>query len=381
METRSFPGIGRPVSLLGFGLMRLPLKADGAKEIDVETTEKMIDEALAGGVNYFDTAWIYHEGHSESVGGQILSRHPRDSYCLATKLPTWLIDSPDKAERIFEEQLKKLKTNFFDFYLIHNVDVDNYEILKRFDLYKIVKRKKEEGLIRHLGFSIHDKPDHLARLHREYDWDFTQIQLNYLDWTDLKAQELYGILSAKGIPVVVMEPVRGGFLAQLPPKSAEALAKAAPRASQASWALRYAASLPGVLTVLSGMSAPDQLADNLKTFNAFAPLSDAEREALDQAILGVREANAIPCTSCRYCMDCPSGVNIPLNFAIYNTYKSHAVSSPAMAEVIFRNNYRTLGEPERASQCVGCGECQIRCPQNLEITRLMKTIAEFSAAV
>jgi predicted aldo/keto reductase-like oxidoreductase len=339
----------------------------------------MVDQAVAGGVNYFDTAYVYHDGQSEPFAGKALSRLPRSSYNIATKMPTWELGSIDEAERIFEDQLAMLKVDSIDFYLVHNLHSENYKILERLGLYDNLRRKKEQGLIRRLGFSIHDGPASLAKVLDNHEWDFAQIQLNYIDWESLRAAELYQILSSRGIPVVIMEPIRGGALAELPHKASAILKSRDPSASAASWALRYAASLPGVMTVLSGMSAPAQMADNLATFKRFRPLDDSERELVEAAAKEFRLANAVPCTGCRYCMECPSGVEIPLNFAVYNLYRALAAESAVMASMVFANNYRSLPTSERADQCAACGECEPHCPQRIPIPSLMSDIVKLAS--
>jgi predicted aldo/keto reductase-like oxidoreductase len=379
MEKRYFAGLGDNISLLGFGLMRLPMLARNPKEIDYDEAENMVDRALTAGVNYFDTAWIYHEGQSETFAGAALHRHPREKYRLATKLPTWLIDSPAEAERIFAEQLKKCRVDYFDFYLMHNLNTDNYNLARQHRLYEFLRRKKAKGLIRHLGFSMHDSPGHLRRLLNEYEWDFAQIQLNYIDWDSLKSKILYETLVEFELPVVIMEPVRGGALASLTPEAADILKSAAPRASLASWAIRYAASLPGVMTVLSGMSSLDQLNDNLDVMTGFRPLTEAERGTLARAATAYRAAGAIPCTGCRYCQGCPSGVDIPGIFAIYNHYRGLLPTEPVIAPIVFGNNYRSLADSERADKCVGCGECLSHCPQKIDVPELLKEISSFAA--
>ncbi|MDR1086530.1 MAG: aldo/keto reductase [Deltaproteobacteria bacterium] len=379
MEKRLIKSLDREISLLGFGLMRLPRLNPESPAINYPAAEEMIDLALENGVNYFDTGWFYHDGLSEPFAGQALSRHPRNSYYLATKLPAWLAGSLDEAKKIFSEQLSRLKTDRLDFYLFHNLTPLSLEIIGRLGLYDYLAGLKEEKVIGRLGFSMHAHPGHLKTVLDRYRFDFGQIQLNYVDWESLQAREMYGLLQSRGLPVAVMEPVRGGGLSSLPPAAAGKLRRLEPEASQASWALRFAASLPGVMTVLSGMSTLEQLKDNLKTFNDFKPLSLEEQSfLLGDIVSDFQLANAVPCTGCRYCMDCPSGVNIPLNFACYNEYRFRASQDPARESVFFGLYYATLTEPEKAANCVGCGECQSRCPQNIEIPDLMKEISSLA---
>jgi predicted aldo/keto reductase-like oxidoreductase len=378
---RSFKNIDKEISLLGFGLMRLPIASSDVRDIDYKTGRGMIDRALDAGVNYFDTAWVYHEKTSELFAGNMLSRHPRDRYHLATKMPAWLLESKDDLERIFTEQLKKCKVDYFDFYLMHNIGGETYGLSKKYDVYEFLKKKKDAGHIRRLGFSLHGSPALLERIVSEWEWDFAQIQLNYIDWEAIDSKRQYEILYERDIPVVVMEPVRGGALANLNDEAADILKRANPSVSQASWAMRYAASLPGVMTVLSGMTTPEQLEDNLKTMTDFHPLSDDERAILAKVALSYRSSGTVPCTGCRYCMDCPAGVDIPRVFSIYNHYRMTLSSGQTMAGIILRNNYRTLDEEEMANRCVACGHCEEHCPQGIEIPRLMKEIAELTSAL
>ncbi|MDR0765072.1 MAG: aldo/keto reductase [Synergistaceae bacterium] len=376
METRKFPRIGKDISLLGFGLMRLPLLASGsARDIDYDAACRMVDRAIEHGVNYFDTAYIYHEQESENFAGHALSRHPRDSYNLATKMPIWLLKNPGDLERIFSEQLKKCRVDHFDFYLLHNIGGESYDAALKHGAYGFLREKKDAGYIGNLGFSIHDAPDALAKALTWGEWDFAQIQLNYIDWDAIESKRLYGILAEYDIPAVVMEPVRGGALANLPPAAADILKDFNPDASQASWAIRYAASLPGVLTVLSGMTWPEQLEDNLGTMSDFRPLSDEERTVLERAGAAFLASGTIPCTGCRYCVDCPSGVEIPRIFAMYNQYMTQKSAGFPLAEIVLRNTYRTLNDEERPRNCVSCGVCVQRCPQGIDIPKFMSEIS------
>ncbi|MDR3199994.1 MAG: aldo/keto reductase, partial [Spirochaetales bacterium] len=254
----------------------------------------------------------------------------------------------------------------------------NFQKLQELKIYEFLAKKKEEGKIRRIGFSIHDNPEVLEEVASAYPWEFAQIQLNYVDWETLDAKRQYEYLTSRNIPVIVMEPVRGGALASLNEKALGVLKKADPKASAASWALRFAASLPNVMTVLSGMSSPEQVEDNLATFNPFRPLSDAEHAVIKEAATAYRASGTIPCSGCRYCMPCPAKVDIPRVFAIYNHYK--ALSDPRMAPIVFRNTYTTLMEGEKAHNCAECGQCESHCPQGIKIPGFMKEIAAFAAA-
>ena len=369
MDQRPLDKLGAPVSLLGFGFMRLPLLDDGSKGIDYPLAERLVWRAVAGGVNYFDTAWPYHEGESERFAGRVLGALPRDSYYLADKLPTWDMKERGDLDRVFEQQLEKCKVDYFDFYLVHCLNVANYDIMLRLGLHDRLLELKEGGRIRRLGFSFHDTPGLMERIVNGHEWDFAQIQLNYIDWETLDAKRLYELVTAKGIPVIVMEPVRGGALATLTPEARKVLRKTRPGASAASWAIRYAASLPGVMTVLSGMNSMEQVEDNLRALSPLEPLGATERSALAEAAALYRASGAIPCTGCRYCMDCPSGVDIPAVFDLYNQYRATGY------RLAFDNNYRSLDEGRRARSCVACGECMRHCPQGLEIPELLKQVA------
>jgi predicted aldo/keto reductase-like oxidoreductase len=381
MEKRFFANIGKEISLLGFGLMRLPLVNPEGSDVDYPTAERMIARAIEGGINYFDTGWFYLEGNSERFAGDALSKIPRKSYYLATKMPSWMVQSPEEAESLFAEQLNRCKTDHFDFYLCHNLGGGVYDHARKHRVIEFLNRKKREGVIGHLGFSLHDGVERLRLLLDEHEWDFAQIQLNYIDWESQDAKGLYELLADRGIPVIVMEPVRGGVLANLPADAANILKKADEKASQASWAIRYAASLPGVMTVLSGMSAPSQLEDNLNTMNNFQPLSDVEHMTLKQTATAYRSSGVVPCSGCRYCMDCPSGVDIPRMFAAYNHSRNMPADKPGLVEWIFRCGYLSLNERERAHRCTDCGRCLELCPQKIDIPKRMKEIAGFASEI
>jgi predicted aldo/keto reductase-like oxidoreductase len=370
MEKRNF--FGKDISLLGFGSMRFPVADEKTQEIDYAETERMIDFAIENGVNYFDSGWLYQGGNSERVLGSVLSKYPRDRYFLATKVPTWAImKRPEQVDEIFFDQLEKLKVDHIDFYLAHCLTNDFFERFQSLNMYDSLMKKKQQGLIKHLGFSFHDETAVMRRILNAYDWDFAQIQLNYIDWDSLDSKGQYELLSERNLPVVVMEPVRGGALASLNKQAISILQSEKPEASAASWAIRYAASLPNVMTVLSGMSALEQVRDNVATMQNFAPLTPREYDVLDQAAQAYKASAGIPCTGCRYCMDCPSGVNIPRVFSVYNHYK-------ASGDIIqFRNHYRSLSSEETVEHCVACGLCSENCPQNIDIPARIKEISDF----
>ncbi|MDR1030702.1 MAG: aldo/keto reductase [Treponema sp.] len=363
------------IGLLGFGLMRLPCTGDYG-DVDTAKGIEMVDFALAQGVNYFDTAWMYHNGNSEYFAGEALSRYPRNRFYLADKMPLMALKAEEDVERIFNEQLKKCRTDYFDFYLLHNINQAHIQTVTSLKVYEKLKQKQEQGLINYLGFSFHDRPELLQRVVEQYDWDFAQIQLNYVDWELQQAGKLYGILEQKNIPVCIMEPIRGGSLANLPEEAAGILKAADPQASLAAWALRYAASLPGVQVVLSGMSTLEQVQDNVQTMSPLKPLTDEERGVIEKALTAYRKAGAVPCTSCRYCMDCPQGVEIPKNLGVYNNYKRATAQSNPMAKMHFEMEYGFFKDAERASNCIACGACKTLCPQHIDIPHWMKTIGE-----
>lgn len=369
MERRVFKKTGEEISLLGFGCMRFPKLNQDGSDIDERLAEEMLDYAYSNGVNYFDTAYPYHEGKSEAFTGRALAKYPRESYKLATKMPVWLLKQEGDAPRYFEEQLERCQVDYFDFYLVHALSAERIELMERVKLYDYLLKEKERGRIRNLGFSFHDTPDLLESLVSKYSWDMAQLQLNYLDWELQDAKRSYGIMTRNNIPVIVMEPVHGGTLANLPQKSMDILSEAAPDASAASWALRFAASLPNVMTILSGMSSLEQVADNINTIAGFKPLAEDEYRLLERALVEYKKSGAIPCTSCAYCMDCPAGVDIPRNFANYNQYKFNN------SDIYLEISNQTMGEGRHASFCVECGKCAPLCPQFIKIPEELKKVA------
>lgn len=360
----------KQISLLGFGCMRLPMKNG---EVDMELTGELFDYAVRHGVNYFDTAWPYLGGKSETATGALLKKYPRDSFYLADKCPTWLIESPDDVDRIFDEQLKKCQTDYFDYYLVHSLDEARYANAVKHDVYGRLLKKKEEGKIKNLGFSFHDTPDVLEKILNNHKWDFVQLQINYVDWTLQNAKRQYELAVQHNLPVIVMEPLRGGNLAVLNENAVKVLKTADPNATAAAWGLRYVASLPNVLTVLSGMNVMDHLKDNINALTDFRPLTDKERETLERARQIYMSAGAIPCTGCDYCKDCPMGIPISAMFAAYNTYKT---TDEGRKGLVFTRNYK-LATPtgNTPDKCIECGLCEQHCPQHLPIREKLKEIA------
>lgn len=366
MTYREFPGIGAKISLLGYGLMRMPKTGNGP-EIDKEKGFALIDEAIKGGINYFDTAWFYHDGLSETFAGEALSRHPRDSYYLASKLPMRLLESGEQAEEIFNKQLEKCKVDYFDFYLLHNLNGPLWEKTLKNGAVDFAMTLKGKGKIKRLGFSFHGDNKDLPAILDYTKWDFVQIQANYYDW-DTFSKEQYEEAAKRGIPVVIMEPLRGGELAKLRPDAREVLEKAEPGSTPAKWAFRYIAEKENVLTVLSGMTQMEHLKENIDTFSPLEPLSDDEEKTLAVALKTYKEAGIVPCTGCRYCTPCPAGVAIPDIFKIYNDYRRTVRLSQT------KKAYEELGKDAMATACVECGACLKKCPQSIEIPKELKRI-------
>ena len=360
---------------LGFGLMRLPGK-DG--QIDMEQLCRMVDAYMQAGMNYFDTAYVYHGGNSEkAIREALVSRYPRDQFMLATKLPAWCMKGREDRDWIFNEQLKRCGVDYFDFYLLHSIeDGGNGETYEKLDCFQWGLQKKAEGKIRHFGFSFHGSPAYLTRiLDAHPEIEFVQIQLNYADWSNpvVRSGELYEILHSRKIPMIIMEPVKGGTLASLKPELEEMYRAARPTASIASWALRFVGSLPGVMTILSGMSTEEQMKDNIETFAAFTPLSEEERKLVDQVRAIMMNVPQIGCTACRYCTPgCPMNIAIPDVFRAVNTMNLYGdVFRPkAFYGGLVGQGYG------RASACIACGQCEGVCPQHLPIIRLLKEASE-----
>ena len=365
----------KKLSLLGFGTMRLPLLPDGT--IDEAQTAEMTKLAIERGVNYFDTAYPYHNGLSEIVMGKVLKAYPRESYYLATKYPGHQLCSEYNPAEIFEEQLKKCGVEYFDFYLLHNVyekSLDTY-LDPRWGILDYFKEQKRLGRIKHLGFSSHGRVEFLEKfldLCGE-DMEFCQIQLNYLDWSLQNAKAKYDLLTARGIPVWVMEPVRGGRLANLTEDEAAKVAALNPEVSSASWGFRFLQGLPNVKMVLSGMSNMEQMVDNLNTFDRRNPLNGQEYEVIMNLAEGMKKS--VPCTTCRYCCDgCPAGLDIPLLISVYNDLKfSKCVNTSMLIEF--------MPDEQKPSACLACGKCARICPQGINIPQVLKELDEILATM
>ncbi len=368
MEYRKMEKLGVCPSLLGFGCMRFPTNEDG--RICEEEALSMIDKAYQAGVTYYDTAYPYHSGKSEVVTGKALGRYPRDSYYLATKLPVWAIQSEQDVERIFNEQLERLQKEYVDFYLLHALNGERWETVKKYNIIEHCEKLRSEGKLKYIGFSFHDNYEMFHEILTAYPWDFCQIQFNYMD-RDTQATTKGVELAAKlGIPLVIMEPVKGGVLANLPMQGVDELFKAArPEDSTASWALRYVGSLEPVKVVLSGMSTMAQVEDNLATFDSFEPLSVAEQELVNQVADALHNRVQNGCTACRYCMPCPAGVDIPGCFRIWNTY--HVYENENEAKWRWMNE---ITDAQKAKNCVQCGKCEQVCPQHISIREDLKKL-------
>ena len=369
MEYRENKRLNARVSLLGFGGMRFP--TDGEGKIREAEAAGMLRRALEGGVNYFDTAHYYHDSQSEGFLGRALAGVPRDSYYLATKLPVWKVESVSDAQAIFDLQLERLHTGCFDFYLFHALDRKRWQAVKEQGLVEWAEELQQQGKIRRLGFSFHDTYQVFTQILNDYDWDFVQIQLNYLDWQNQGAEQLYRELEKRNLPVMVMEPVRGGYLATIDEQRAKPFLEMEPNRSIASWAVRWVASLPQVAVVLSGMSDEQQLKDNVATMTNFEPMNEQELQAVAKVVEEIRKVNEIPCTGCRYCMDCPMGVDIPEIFAIYSRYKIFE------KEKSFVDDYKAVVEHGNgAEHCVRCMACTTKCPQMIAIPDKLEMIAK-----
>lgn len=366
VDRRKYKNTAITLPLLGYGMMRLPRLKNG--KIDEALAAKMVDKALKSGLNHFDTAYMYHRGDSERFVGKILSKYPRKSYTLASKMP-WFAKDEAGLEKIFNDQLKKCNTPYFDFYLIHNLNPRSWGIAKKLKTYEFLLKKKAEGKIRHLGFSFHGKPELLQEIAGAKKWDFALIQINALDWNGAyKSKEQYEILTKNNIPVMVMEPLRGGSLANLNKHANEILKNRDKNASIASWMFRFVGSLPNVLCVLSGMSKMEHLEENIKTFTSFKPLSNEEQTVLSLAIGAYQKRLAVPCTACRYCLPCPTGVNIPAVFTIYNEYKLTGDRASFLKKI------KALPAETGPEECVKCGKCIKQCPQRIQIPSELEKI-------
>lgn len=356
------------ISRLGLGNMRLPCKTPIKREanplIDYNKAQELVDMAYENGVNYFDTAYMYHAGKSEKFIGQALKKYPRESYYLADKLPIWMCKKPADMQKIFDKQLQRTGIDCFDFYLLHSLDKGNFEKCEKYGAYDFLLEKQKQGLIKNIGFSFHGTIDDLKAIVAAHHWDFAQIQMNYLDWKNQDAKTQYEILTEAGIPVIVMEPVRGGKLADVPKRVEELFKNNAPDKSIASWAIRFCATHDNVLTILSGMNAKEQMLDNLQSLTDFVPMTDVELKICQNAASIINESEIIPCTGCDYCADCPKSVKISTIFDVYNKLKTGEYTAEQAKE-----KYAQIDVNH--TQCVACGKCKEHCPQSIDIPKML----------
>ena len=377
MISRQFQGL--KLSGLGFGAMRLPVTDGRDDQIDRAETFRMVDEAMARGINYYDTAWGYHGGNSETVMGEALAKYPRESYFLATKFPGYDLSNMPKVKEIFEKQLEKTGAEYFDFYLFHNVcemNINEY-LDPKFGIFDYLAEQKKNGRIRHLGFSCHGEMDVLKRFLDAYGdhMEFCQIQLNYFDWEFQHGKEKAALLNERKIPIWVMEPLRGGKLAKLDAAAEESLKALRPDEEIPAWAFRFLQSVPGVTMILSGMSSFEQLQANIRTFEEEKPLTKEESEALSQIADRMQARKSIPCTACHYCVShCSQGLDIPRLIALYNEHLL-TVEDGGMA-FIAPMALAAIPEEKRPVSCLHCRSCEQVCPQQIRISDFMTDFTE-----
>ena len=363
---------------LGFGLMRLPLvNPDDQTSIDIEKFKEMADMFIERGFTYFDTAYPYHGGKSEkALREAVVKRYPREAFTVTSKMPVWAIKEDGDLERIFNEQLERCGVKYFDYYWLHALNRERVEVMDRMDGWGFIARKKAEGKIRHIGFSFHDDSTLLAEiLERHPEAEFVQLQINYLDWESpaIESRVCYELCEKYGKPVIVMEPVKGGSLARVPGEVERLFKDYNPDASVASWAIRYCASLPNVMMVLSGMSNIEQMKDNTSYMHDFQPLNDNEQAIIAQATQVIRDSIAIHCTACHYCSQgCPQDIAIPEYFNLYNTlqqFPDQKSNSKLYYDLVAKSH-------GKASECLECGQCEAQCPQQINIINNLKLIVQ-----
>ncbi len=369
MEYRSMDKLGVKPSLLGFGCMRFPLREDG--HIDEAEAEKMLDKAIASGVNYIDTAYPYHNGDSEPFVGRVLKKYDRGSLYLATKLPVWKVETIEDVKETFQEQLNRLQVDYVDFYLLHALSKERWDKILKLGILDYCEELRSQGKIKYLGFSFHDSYEVFEEILTYRSWDFCQIQYNYMDREHQAGEKGYALAERLGVPMVIMEPIKGGSLAVLPEDIAAMYKNADPQASVSSWALRWVGTHPNVKVILSGMSTYDQVLDNLNTFENYKSLNVEEQKLVDQVAKTIKSRVKNGCTGCRYCMPCPFGIDIPKNFAIWNHEAMYG--NPEAAKKKYE---RELSESARADQCRKCGACEKECPQAIAIRQDLVRVAE-----
>lgn len=363
---------------LGFGLMRLPkTEPDDNSSIDIVEFCRMADEFIDGGFTYFDTAYMYHDGKSEeALSKAVVLRHPRDSFTIADKLPVWFLKEAGDMEKVFSEQLKRCGTDYFDYYLLHSLNKRHVELAEKLGAFKFISDKKAAGLVRHIGFSFHDTAETLDEILTAHpEMEFVQLQINYLDWEseNVQSRKCYETARRHGKSVIIMEPVKGGDLAGAPPKAEKLLREREPDMSVASWAVRFAAGLDGVITVLSGMSNMTQLRDNMSYMSNFTPLSEDDVSVL-MSTLSIRAKAAVPCTSCEYCVEgCPEGIAIPKFLALYNSASKKGFANLGRER---KDCLELCKNGAPASACISCKSCEEVCPQRIGITEFLHKTAE-----
>jgi len=367
MEYRKMDNSGTMTSLLGFGCMRFPVLENG--KINEPESEKMLDAAYKGGVNYFDTAYVYHDGDSEPFVGRVLNQYERSSYYLATKLPCWEVKTIEDAHRLFESQISRLDKEYIDFFLLHSLGKESWARMVKLGVIEYCEELKAQGRIRNFGFSFHDEYPVFEEIISYRKWDFCQIQLNYMDVEEQAGMKGYLLAEKLGIPVVVMEPIKGSSIAAFPEDITTIFRQVRIDLSTASWALRWVGSLSNVKVILSGMSAMDQVEDNLKTFSPLVPLNSEERAAVAKVVevLNTRVNNG--CTGCRYCMPCPSGVDIPYNFKVWNAFGIY--QNPGQVRWDWGP---AMEDKYRAKNCTECGLCEEACPQKIHVREDLKKL-------
>ena len=366
--------LGENIKNLGFGLMRLPMIGD---EVDVEQMKVMVDKFLAAGFTYFDTAYGYIGGKSEkAIKEALVDRYPRESYQLATKLPAWAgAKTKEEAQQMLFTSLERTGAGYFDFYLLHNLGDSRTEYFYKYDIWNFLAEQKEKGLIKHLGFSMHDNAENLDKILTEHpEMEFVQLQINYADWesASIQSRACYEVARKHNKPIIIMEPVKGGSLANLPAPIEKIFKDYNPDASLSSWAVRYAASLDGLVTVLSGMSTLDQMKDNLSYMEDFKPLDEEEMKVVEKVRAALDALPQIPCTGCQYCVkDCPMSINIPGVFKAMNNQLIYGNRAGALGNFAFAT--RDGGKP---SQCIACGQCEAACPQHISVIEELQRAVE-----